>query len=92
MGKPANDTETLEGDRLACTIEGACYKLSLSRSTIYKEVELGCLHPIQRGGRVLFTDEELRRYLSDEQPRRSRRGKRRQDEPKPQPGSGRPSE
>jgi excisionase family DNA binding protein len=60
VGKPVTEPR-----RLAYNFKGAALALGLSVSTIQREVRVGRLRATRVRGRVLITEEEMRRYLAE---------------------------
>lgn len=61
--KPAQSEPELRP--LAYTYKGAAKALGIGVSTITRDVRAGKLHVTRIRGRVLITDQELRRYLAE---------------------------
>jgi len=54
----------VESDRLAISIEGAAWKLSVSPSFLRLEIRRGRIRPVRLGRRVLISEVEVERYLA----------------------------
>lgn len=44
-------------------IRDVCARLSIGRSTLYREIRAGAIHTVKVGAKAYVTDRELRRYL-----------------------------
>lgn len=66
--------------RLLWSVPEAAVRLGISRSSLYRRCWDGRIAFVRDGGRVLVSDDELRRYVADLQVKKVRRRKAR---PKP---------
>jgi excisionase family DNA binding protein len=59
-----------ETQPLAHSIEQACKRTGVGRSTLYREIKDGALEVCKVGDRTLIEDDELRRWLSTKRQQR----------------------
>jgi excisionase family DNA binding protein len=62
-----------ETQPLAHSIEQACRRTGVGRSTLYQEIKNGALEVCKVGDRTLIEDDELKRWLSTKRQRQASR-------------------